>query len=54
MEKWKKQFGGKLSDELTNRYEKSPQWRDGKFMNTEETSMSINWQTLPMLAINTL
>ena len=49
MEKWKKQFGGKLSDELTNRYEKSPQWRDGKFMNAEETSMSINWQSLPKL-----
>ena len=45
----KKQFGGKLTPELTQRYEKSPQWRDGKFMNAEETSMSINWQSLPKL-----
>ncbi|WP_420385872.1 MBL fold metallo-hydrolase [Roseivirga sp.] len=45
----KKQFGGKLTDRLISRYKKSPQWRNGKFMNAEETTMNINWQSLPKL-----
>ncbi len=45
----KKQFGGKLTDELIERYSNSPQWKDGNFMNLEETSMSINFLSLPKL-----
>lgn len=44
-----KQFGAKASKVLVNRYSQSPNWRDGKFQNLEETTMSINFQTIPKL-----
>ncbi|MEQ8713045.1 MAG: MBL fold metallo-hydrolase [Cyclobacteriaceae bacterium] len=44
-----KQFGVKATKEQISRYAQSPNWRDGKFQNLEETTMSINFQTLPKL-----
>jgi hypothetical protein len=44
-----KQFGAKASKALVNRYSQSPNWKDGKFQNLEETTMSINFQTIPKL-----
>lgn len=44
-----KQFGSKATKEQISRYAQSPNWRDGKFQNLEETTMSINFQTLPKL-----
>ncbi|MFT4739144.1 MAG: L-ascorbate metabolism protein UlaG (beta-lactamase superfamily), partial [Cyclobacteriaceae bacterium] len=44
-----KQFGGKVTKELKAIYEQSPNWKKGKFENLEETSMDINFQSLPKL-----
>ena len=42
-----KQFGGKISDDLLKKYGKSPNWKNGIFVNYEETSMSFNWRAMP-------
>ena len=39
---FKKQFGGKITPEIQKRYEQSPQWKNGKFENIEETDMSFS------------
>lgn len=44
-----KQFGGKITPELVRRYQKSPNWRDGKFHNLEETSMDVRLSEMPGL-----
>ncbi|MDW7690862.1 MBL fold metallo-hydrolase [Flammeovirgaceae bacterium SG7u.111] len=44
-----KQFGGKINQELKESYANSPNWKNGKFENLEETNMDINFQTLPKL-----
>ena len=44
-----KQFGGKVTKKLKDRYEKSPNWKDGKFMNLEETTMDISFLNMPKL-----
>ncbi|MEZ4980384.1 MAG: MBL fold metallo-hydrolase [Saprospiraceae bacterium] len=44
-----KQFGGKATKGLIQRYEKSPNWRDGKFQNLEETGMDIGISKIPGL-----
>lgn len=44
-----KQFGGKATKVLIERYAQSPNWRDGKFQNLQQTSMSISFQDLPKL-----
>ncbi|MEM8894725.1 MAG: MBL fold metallo-hydrolase, partial [Bacteroidota bacterium] len=44
-----KQFGSKATKALLERYAKSDNWRDGKFQNLEETTMSISFQTIPKL-----
>ena len=44
-----KQFGGKVSKKLKERYQLSKNWTDGKFMNLEETTMDISFQTMPKL-----
>ena len=49
MKNFKKQFGGKLTNDLTERYGQSENWKDGKFLNLEETSMSINFWDIPKL-----
>jgi len=49
MKKLKKQFGGKLTDELTERYNQSKNWKKDKFLNLEETSMSVNFWDIPKL-----
>ncbi|WP_237332513.1 MBL fold metallo-hydrolase [Zobellia amurskyensis] len=49
MKNFKKQFGGKLTNVSTERYSQSENWKDGKFLNLEETSMSINFWEIPKL-----
>lgn len=44
-----KQFGGKATKKLANRYSKSRQWSDKKFMNIEETNMDISLLQIPKL-----
>lgn len=44
-----KQFGAKVSKSEQQRYENSDNWKEGKFVNLEETSMSIDIQNLPKL-----
>lgn len=41
------QFGGKLSDELIEEYSKSPNWKDGKFVNIIETNTDMDFYALP-------
>lgn len=45
----RKQFGGKLTSELEEKYSQSPNWQEGKFMNLEETTMNVNLLSLPKL-----
>lgn len=42
-----KQFGGKINDELINRYSQSPNWQNGIFLNLEETTMSFDFKAMP-------
>ncbi|MDB4292642.1 MBL fold metallo-hydrolase [Maribacter sp.] len=44
-----KQFGGKFTRELEQRYSQSTQWQDKKFMNIEETEMDISPLQIPKL-----
>ncbi len=44
-----KQFGGKVTKKLIERYGQSPNWDGEKFINLEETTMQINFHTLPEL-----
>jgi L-ascorbate metabolism protein UlaG (beta-lactamase superfamily) len=41
------QFGGKITAQDTEHYSKSKHWRDGKFQNLEETTLSISFWDLP-------
>lgn len=41
------QFGGKVTKELEAQYEKSANWKDGKFQNLEETKMDITLGKIP-------
>lgn len=49
MKTFKAQFGGTATKALQNAYSSSPNWREGKFENLEETTMDINFHTLPKL-----
>lgn len=42
-----KQFGGKITSNLKEIYEASPNWKEGKFQNLEKTETAIKWQGLP-------
>ncbi len=44
---YSKQFGGKITKELTTQYEQSPNWKKGKFQNIEETSLHISLGKMP-------
>ncbi|UZR97406.1 MBL fold metallo-hydrolase [Chondrinema litorale] len=44
-----KQFGGKITKALSERYAQSPNWKNGKFENLAETTMSISIQSMPKL-----
>lgn len=44
-----KQFGGRITRHLKQQYSQSPNWREGKFMNLEETTMNVNLRTLPKI-----
>ncbi|MCE7994032.1 MAG: hypothetical protein HEP71_18740 [Roseivirga sp.] len=43
----KKQFGGKPTESLLEHYSQSPNWKEDKFMNLEETTMEFHWNELP-------
>ncbi|MFT5513257.1 MAG: L-ascorbate metabolism protein UlaG (beta-lactamase superfamily) [Bacteroidia bacterium] len=49
MKNFSKQFGGKITSDLMVRYAQSPNWKQGKFQNLEETSMSISFWDIPKL-----
>jgi L-ascorbate metabolism protein UlaG (beta-lactamase superfamily) len=49
MKDFTRHFGGKTTKDLEARYARSGQWNNGKFQNLEETTMSINFQSLPKL-----
>lgn len=42
-----KQFGGKLSQKQRSVYEKSVNWRDGRFQNLVKTETVGNWREMP-------
>ncbi|WP_268036862.1 MBL fold metallo-hydrolase [Algoriphagus sp. PAP.12] len=44
-----KQFGGKITPQLLEQYEKSPNWNKGKFQNLQETTMDIGLRDYPKL-----
>lgn len=44
-----KQFGGKATEEDIRKYARSKNWDGKKFVNLEETTMKISFQTLPKL-----
>ncbi len=44
-----KQFGGKITDALIERYKKSKNWRENKFMNLEPTSMDFDFRAIPKI-----
>ncbi|MEZ4776111.1 MAG: MBL fold metallo-hydrolase [Bacteroidia bacterium] len=44
-----KQFGGTVTKTLLERYQQSPNWRDGKFQNLELTEMNIPLNKIPGL-----
>ena len=44
-----KQFGGKVTKQLEERYAKSPNWKEGKFQNLIETKMDISIWNMPKL-----
>ena len=43
------QFGAKASKDNINSYEQSENWKDGKFVNLEETGMNIKLTDIPKL-----
>jgi L-ascorbate metabolism protein UlaG (beta-lactamase superfamily) len=43
------QFGGKITQELLERYALSPNWRDGSFQNLEATTMSMSPFKIPQI-----
>ena len=49
MERLLKQFGGKISKADLEKYQNSPQWSNGKFQNSEETTMNISFKDVPHL-----
>ena len=44
-----KQFGGKFTKVLEKQYEKSSNWKNGRFENLVETKMDMNIQSMPKL-----
>lgn len=44
-----KQFGGRVTQTLLEKYQNSPNWRDGKFQNLELTEMNIPLNKIPGL-----
>lgn len=49
MKKFHLQFGGKVTEELERKYEKSENWRGGKFQNFEKTVMDMSLAKIPGL-----
>jgi L-ascorbate metabolism protein UlaG (beta-lactamase superfamily) len=49
-----KQFGGKVTKELIEQYEKSDNWKDGSFQNLEATDMSMSLSKIPSVLFKQL
>lgn len=49
MKQFKLQFGGKPTAADIERYRQSPNWKDGKFQNEEETIMSVSFWEIPVV-----
>ena len=49
-----KQFGGKVSKELTEQYEQSNNWKNGSFQNLEHTDMSMTLSKIPSVLFKQL
>ena len=47
MKNFQLQFGGKVTKELQAQYEKSENWKDGKFQNLENTEMDLSLGKIP-------
>ena len=43
------QFGAKVTEENIKTYSSSPNWKNGSFVNIEETGMSIPLKKIPKL-----
>lgn len=44
---YSKQFGGKVTKKLSEQYQQSANWKNGKFQNLEETSLHISLSKMP-------
>jgi len=44
-----KQFGGKITEELTQQYMLSENWKNGSFQNLEETALAANLRDIPRM-----
>jgi CubicO group peptidase (beta-lactamase class C family) len=44
---YSKQFGGKVTKKLSEQYQQSVNWKNGKFQNLEETSLHISLSKMP-------
>ncbi|MCO4819391.1 MAG: hypothetical protein KC517_07185, partial [Bacteroidetes bacterium] len=49
MKTFKAQFGGTVTKARQQKYSNSHHWKEGKFENLEETTMDLNFHTLPKL-----
>ncbi|MCH2197928.1 MAG: MBL fold metallo-hydrolase [Flavobacteriales bacterium] len=49
MKKFGQQFGGKVTKELKERYERSTNWSEGTFVNIEKTGVEFTMHELPKL-----
>jgi L-ascorbate metabolism protein UlaG (beta-lactamase superfamily) len=49
MKNFNRQFGGKVTKELQRQYEKSENWKNGKFQNLIKTEMDISLAKIPAL-----
>ena len=47
------QFGGKVRKQDLKNFEKSPQWKNGKFENQIETSMDFHFSDMPKMLVET-
>jgi L-ascorbate metabolism protein UlaG (beta-lactamase superfamily) len=47
-------FGGRITPQLRERYRRSPQWRDGVFVNAVPTELSVTLRDVPGLILSML
>lgn len=54
MKNFRQQFGAKPTKELVAQYAQSPNWREGRFHNLEETKLGVNLWEIPRIIYNQL